>query len=145
MVTITPPIRNTKTPACKTEGKAKTMTVRTITGNLASDPEVVPAGKITITKFRVIDNTGEYRGGTWVEHDNATTHFVEARFELGDNTAVSLHKGDAVIVIGREHTEVWGDEGNRHYGRVVEAEHIGPNLIRSVARVRRTNKPDDED
>ena len=30
------------------------MSVRTVTGNLATDPEVVPAGKIQITKMRVL-------------------------------------------------------------------------------------------
>lgn len=34
------------------------MSTRTITGNLAADPEVVPAGSIQITKLRVIENTG---------------------------------------------------------------------------------------
>ena len=37
------------------------MSIRTITGNLAADPEVVQAGTIQITKLRVIENTGEYR------------------------------------------------------------------------------------
>ena len=35
------------------------MSTRTITGNLATDPEVVQAGSIRITKLRMIENTGE--------------------------------------------------------------------------------------
>jgi single-strand DNA-binding protein len=95
-------------------------TPRTITGNLAADVEVVKAGSINITKFRVIENTGEYRGGKYVEHPDPTTHFVEAKFELGENAAATLHKGDAVIVVGREHTTSWGRFQNlrpRHRGR----------------------------
>jgi single-strand DNA-binding protein len=121
------------------------MNNRVITGHLAADPEIVPVGSIQITKLRIVENTGEYRNGAWGAHENATTHFVEAKFELGDNAAVSLRKGDAVIVIGKEHTEVWGSEEGRQYGRVVKADHIGPDLTRAVARVRRTSKPDDED
>jgi hypothetical protein len=34
------------------------MSVRTITGNLAADPEVMQAGSIRITKLRIIENTG---------------------------------------------------------------------------------------
>ena len=34
------------------------MSTRTITGNLAADPEVVKAGSVSITKLRVIENTG---------------------------------------------------------------------------------------
>jgi single-strand DNA-binding protein len=119
-------------------------TPRTITGNLAADVEVVKAGSINITKFRVIENTGEYRSGKFVEHSDATTHFVEAKFELGENAAATLHKGDAVIVVGREHTNSWGDDGAKTYGRVVEADNIGVDLSRAVVQVRRTSKPDDE-
>jgi hypothetical protein len=34
------------------------MTTRTITGNLAADPEAVQAGRVQIVKFRVLKNTG---------------------------------------------------------------------------------------
>lgn len=121
------------------------MSTRTITGNLAADPEVVQAGNIGITKLRVIENTGEYRQGTWTTHPDPTTHFVEAKFELGANTAETLHKGDPVIVIGDEHTENWGEEGSRQYGRVIAARNIGVDLNRAVAQVRRTGKTGDQD
>jgi single-strand DNA-binding protein len=120
-------------------------TPRTITGNLAADVDVVQAGSIAITKFRVIENTGEYRGGKYIEHPDATTHFIEAKFELGENAAATLHKGDGVIVVGREHTTSWGDEGSKSYGRVIEADTIGVDLSRAVAQVRRNSKPDDQD
>lgn len=72
-------------------------TPRTITGNLAADVDVIQAGSISITKFRVVENTGEYRAGTFVAHPAATTHFVEAKFELGENAPATLRKRDAVI------------------------------------------------
>lgn len=115
---------------------------RTIIGNLAADVEVVKAGTINITKFRVIENTGEYRGGKYVEHSDPTTHFVEAKFELGENAAATLHKGDAVIVVGREHTSSWGPDGSKNYGRVIEADNIGPDLGRAVAEVRKVTRED---
>ena len=117
---------------------------RTISGNLAADVEVVKAGSINITKFRVIENTEEYRAGKYVQHADPTTHFVEAKFELGENAAATLHKGDAVIIVGREHTSSWGPEGSKNYGRVLDADHIGADLSRAVAQIRRTNKPDDQ-
>ncbi|MBF4592049.1 single-stranded DNA-binding protein [Curtobacterium sp. VKM Ac-1395] len=120
------------------------MSTRTITGNLAADPEIVQAGSISITKFRVIENTGEYRSGKYVEHDTPTTHFVEAKFELGENTAATLHRGDPVIVTGREHTNSWGPDDNRSYGRVIDADTVGVDLNRAVAQIRRTTKTDDE-
>jgi single-strand DNA-binding protein len=121
------------------------MSIRTITGNLAADTEIVRAGSITITKLRVIENTGEYRQGTYIEHPDPTTHFVEAKFELGENTAATLHKGDPVIVVGEEHTSSWGEEGAKKYGRVVEGRYIGVDLNRAVAQVRRTTRTDTDD
>ena len=84
------------------------MSTRTITGNLDADPEVVQAGSINITRLRIIENTGEYRQGKWQAHPDTTTHFVEAKFELGENTAATLHKGDLVVVVGDEHTSSCG-------------------------------------
>nr|BFF10349.1 hypothetical protein GCM10025699_16520 [Microbacterium flavescens] len=43
------------------------MSVRFITGNLGADPEVQAAGKVSITKLTVLENTAEYRGDQRVE------------------------------------------------------------------------------
>ena len=119
------------------------MASRTIIGNLAADPEVRTAGSIQITKLRVVENTGEMRKGEWYTHPNSTTHFVEAKFSLGENAAATLHSGDAVIVVGDERSESWGDEGSKSYGRVITAKHIGPDLERAIAQVKRTTRVDD--
>jgi Single-stranded DNA-binding protein len=117
------------------------MSTRTITGNLAADPEVVKAGSVSITKLRVIENTGEYRGGKFVAHDTPTSHFVEARFELGENAAATLHKGDAVIIVGKEHSNSWEDkEGAKQFGRVIDADNIGVDLSRATAAITRNAK-----
>ncbi|GHD50827.1 single-stranded DNA-binding protein [Mycetocola manganoxydans] len=116
------------------------MSTRTVTGNLAADPEVVQAGNIQITKLRIIENTGDYRQGKWQAHPDATTHFVEAKFELGENVAATLHKGDPVIVVGRERTTSWGSDGSKQYGRIIEADNVGVDLSRATAQVRRTGK-----
>lgn len=76
----------------------------------------------------MIENTGEYRSGKYVEHSDPTTHFVEARFESGENAVATVHEGDAVIIIGREHTSSWGEEGAKQYGRVLEAENLDLDL-----------------
>ena len=119
------------------------MSTRTITGNLATDPEVVQAGSIHITKLRVIENTGEYRQGKWVAHADTKTNFVEAKFELGENTAASLHKGDPVVIVGDEHTNSWGEGGAKQYGRVIDARTVAVDLSRAVVQVRRTSRTDD--
>jgi hypothetical protein len=112
-------------PSARTTRTARRRPVssRTIIGNLAADPEVVQAGRLRITKLRVIEDTGEYRGGKYLPHPDATTHFVDAKFELGENTAAS-----------------WGPEGAKSYGRVVEADHVGVDLSRATADVRKVTR-----
>jgi len=68
---------------------------------------------------------------------------VESKFELGENVAVTLHKGDAVIVVGREHSSSWGTEGSKQYGRVLDAENVGVDLNRATAEVRRISRAGD--
>ncbi|PPH55776.1 single-stranded DNA-binding protein [Rathayibacter sp. AY1E1] len=128
------PPTSTGRPTNRTSRKRQ-MSTRTITGNLATDPEAVQAGRVQIVKLRVIENTGEYRAGEWTPHKAPTTHFVEAKFELGDHVLASLRKGDAVIVVGYEHTVAWGEGENRRTGRMIEADAIGPNLTRATAVV----------
>lgn len=114
------------------------MSVRFITGNLAADPEVQAAGKVSITKLTVLENTAEYRGDQRVEGLKPLSHSVEAKFELGAGAASSLHKGDAVIVVGHERDASFeGTDGGVVYRRVIDATHIGPDLGRATAVVTR--------
>ena len=102
----------TTSTASQVTDKGRNHVIRTINGNLAADPEVVQSGSIQITKPRVVGNTGEYQQGKWQAHDTSTAHFVEARFELGQNAADSCAK-EAVIVTGREHTTSWKTTATR--------------------------------
>ena len=126
-------IPSTSTGRTNHTSRRRQMSTRTITGNLATDPEAVQVGRVQIVKLRVIENTGEFRGGEWTPHEAPTTHFVEAKFELGEHVLASLHRGDAVIVVGYERTVTWGEGESRRTGRVVEADAIGPNLTRATA------------
>ena len=133
-------IPSTSTGRTNRTSRRRQMSTRTITGNLAADPEAVQAGRVQIVKLRVIENTGEFRGGEWTAHEAPTTHFVEAKFELGEHVLASLHKGDGVIVVGYERTVAWGEGENRRTGRVLEADAIGPNLTRATAVVTTTTQ-----
>ena len=124
---------STSTGPTNRTSRRRQMSTRTITGNLATDPEAVQAGRVQIVKLRVIENTGEYRGGEWTPHEAPTTHFVESKFELGEHVLASLHQGDAVIVVGYERTVAWGEGDDRRHGRVLEADAIGPDLSRATA------------
>ena len=113
------------------------MSVRFITGNLAADPEVQQAGRVSITKITVLENTAEYRGDQRVEGLKPLSHSVEAKFELGAGAAQSLHKGDAVIVVGHERDASFEGTDGVVYRRVIDATHIGPDLGHATATVTR--------
>jgi len=117
------------------------MTVRFITGHLAADPEVQQAGRIKITKFTVLENTYEYRGDERIGGKAPIAHNVEAKFELGENAASSLRKGHPVIVVGQERDASFDGDNGIVYRRIVDAQHIGPDLRSSIAAVtpRKTN------
>lgn len=113
------------------------MSVRFVTGNLAADPESRAAGKTTVVSFTVLENTAEYRGGERVEGFKPLAHDVEAKFELGEGAVASLHKGDAVIVIGKERDASFEGDAGVVYRRVIDATHIGPDLGHATAVVTR--------
>ncbi|NNH03578.1 hypothetical protein HLA99_06895 [Microbacterium ulmi] len=100
---------------------------------LASDPETQQAGRVSITKFTVLENTAEYRGTERVEGLKPLAHAVEAKFELGAGAAASLRKGDAVIVIGHERDASFEGENGIVYRRIIDASHIGPDLGNATA------------
>ncbi|MBF4622628.1 single-stranded DNA-binding protein [Clavibacter sp. VKM Ac-2542] len=129
------------TPRTNRTSRRRAMTTRTITGRVAADPEAVQAGRVHIVKFRVLENTGEYRNGAWVEHPTPTTHHVEAKFELGANVLASLHTGDSVLVVGYEVTRTWETNGKPRFGRVIEADAIGPNLAHSTTVITPQRRP----
>lgn len=111
------------------------MTIRFITGHLAADPEVQQAGRIKITKFTVLENTYEYRGAERIDGKAPLAHNIEAKFELGENAASSLRKGHPVIVIGQERDASFDGDNGIVYRRIIDAQHIGPDLRSAIAAV----------
>ncbi|RDH95085.1 single-strand DNA-binding protein [Curtobacterium sp. AG1037] len=118
------------------------MATRTILGNLAEDPTSTKAGKATVTRITVLENTGRYVRGEFQKDDTPTRHNVEAWFDLGNNAAATLRSGMPVIVVGDEHTESWGEGTERQFRRVLRATSIGPDLRYAVAQVRKAERED---
>lgn len=116
------------------------MAVRFITGNLADDPDVQQAGRVQIVKLTVLENTATYRGEERVPGHKPLRHDVEAKFELGENAAASLHKGDAVVVVGQERDASFDGNDGTVYRRVVDASHVAADLVNATAVVTRTPK-----
>lgn len=118
------------------------MSVRFITGNLADEPEVQQAGRVQIVKLTVLENTATRRGDEWVPGHKPLRHDVEAKFELGENVAASLHKGDAVVIVGAERDASFDGNEGTVYRRVIDASHVGADLVNATAVVTRNAKSD---
>ena len=121
------------------------MSHRYITGNLASDPTARQAGQVQIVSFTVLENTAHYQGNTRIPGRAPINHFIEAKFELGENVLASFHKGDAVVVIGHERDNSFdGEDGALKYRRVIDAAHVGADVAHATVTITR-NAPRQRD
>lgn len=74
--------------------------------------------------------------GEWVDGRKFSV-WVTCWRRLARNVAVSMHKGDEVMVCGRLRTREYEDGGKTRYATELEAYAVGPNLTRAIAEVRR--------
>ena len=113
-----------------------------IIGNLAADPEsgTTRNGK-TYVRFSVMSSSRRQdQSGKWVDGDKSTKR-ISAWTDLASHITQSLHKGDSVIVIGREHDSEWTDnQGQKHYGTEVIADEVGASLRWAVMQPQRVQK-----
>ena len=107
----------------------------TLTGNLAADPEITFGKNGTaIANMRVVTSRRIRKGEEWVDADT-TFWRVKAFKKLAENTADSLHKGDAVVVVGRCLQEQWETaQGEKRESTIVLADNLALSLARYPAR-----------
>ena len=112
----------------------------TIIGTLGNDPRhIVSATGLPVTNFRLCSSNRWFdkAQSRWVDGE-PNWYSVSAFRQLALNTAASLQKGDAVIVVGRLKIRTW-DNGTRTGLSVdLEADAIGPNLTWGTARYTRS-------
>ncbi|MCK9795750.1 single-stranded DNA-binding protein [Isoptericola sp. 4D.3] len=91
------------------------------------------------TTFRVASTrrVRDPRNGEW--SDGQTLWFTVKSFRAGArNVAESLSQGDPVVVAGRLSTEEWVDkEGKDRWQLVIDANAVGPDATRGLARFTR--------
>jgi single-strand DNA-binding protein len=110
-------------------------TTVTIAGNVVDAPQLHKAGgsATPVTTFRVVTTSRRYDKGLrqWVDSD--TMFFrVSCWRQLAENAAVSLGKGDPVIVHGRLVQREYDLDGRRHRSVDIDAYVIGPDLARAT-------------
>ena len=113
----------------------------TITGNLTREPEIRYTKEgIAKTMLGVACNRRHQVEGEWIE----TTHYFDVVCwrDLAENVALSLAKGQRVVVTGRLTQRVWESDEERtvHTAIEIDAEDIGPSLRFATADVVRADR-----
>ncbi len=103
--------------------------VTTVVGWAATAPREIHAGRVPYTSFRLATTPRHFdRGqGVWIE--GRTELFTVKVFrDTALNVAISVQKGQPIIVTGRLKTEEWQGEGGTRSGLVLEASALGHDL-----------------
>jgi len=112
-------------------------------GNLTSDPELkmLPSGT-AVCNIRLAGNDRRYnkQTGAWESGDSIYLSAVLWR-EQAENAAESLSRGDQVIVTGKLEQRSYEAKDGSGTRQTVElaVDHIGPSLMRAVAKPQRAN------
>ncbi|MBO0839924.1 MAG: single-stranded DNA-binding protein [Sciscionella sp.] len=114
----------------------------TVTGNVATDPRlrVLPDGQ-QVTNFRVMSTERKFdrERQEWVDGDQFAANVACWR-RLAEGVAVSLSKGDPVVITGRVVNRTWEADGQRRWVTELVAQSVGPDLSRCTATVTRNRK-----
>lgn len=113
----------------------------TITGNLASDPELrfVPSGAAVAT-FTVVVSKRVKNGDKW-EDGPASFYRCSIWRQAAENLVESLTKGDRVIVFGEMRQREYEDkQGQKQSVWEMEAEEVGPSLKFATAKTQRIKR-----
>lgn len=112
----------------------------TVVGNVAGPPRsrTTPAG-VPVADFRVAATPRRLDRATDTWGDGETIWFgVTTWRSLAEHCAVSLNKGDRVVVTGRLTTRSWEVEGGeRRAGLEVDATSVGLDLAKAAAAYQR--------
>lgn len=113
------------------------MSTLTVTGNLATAPEVrsIPSGE-HVTQLVVLENRRKNVEGQWV--DATPNRFrVQVWGALGVNVAESLREGQTIDVVGHVTTSEWTDKesGAKRTSQTIVADSVGVNLKWQLAQV----------
>ncbi|MDO8341536.1 MAG: single-stranded DNA-binding protein, partial [Candidatus Woesebacteria bacterium] len=119
----------------------------TIAGNITADPELrFTQNGIPVASFNVAHTERRLNRATNEWEDFGDTLFLRVNVwrDHGENVAASLHKGDAVICIGRLVSRSWEtDAGEKRNSVELEAEIVSVDLRRArIDRAQRQRKLD---
>lgn len=116
-------------------------TIMSVAGRLGTNVELRKTNsQMDYATFRLATNQRLMRDGQWV--DGPTSWITVKSFrQLATNIAMSLHKGQAVLVVGRLEVEEWvTNEGVQRESAVLYASAIGHDLNWGVSTLHRLER-----
>jgi single-strand DNA-binding protein len=112
----------------------------TIVGTVGTPPRhIVSAAGLAVTTFRLASSNRWFdrAQSRWVD-GQTNWYSVSAFRQLALNTAASLQKGDAVIVVGKLKIKNWENGSRTGLNVDLDADAIGPDLSWGTARYAKT-------
>jgi single-strand DNA-binding protein len=115
----------------------------TVVGNVVAPPRMrMTKGGHSVTNFRVASTPRRYDGdeGKWVDCDTLYVNVTCWR-GLAENVAVSLQKGQPVVVTGRYYAREYQVDEVTRVAYELEAVAVGHDLTRGTTEFRKVFRP----
>lgn len=113
-----------------------------VTGNVATDVKFTNTNEgVPVASFRLAASERKFDRDTnrWIDGD-VTWYSVVCWRHVAENCAVSLHKGDPVVIVGRLSLREWEQDGRTGSTLDLTADVIGHDLTRGTAAFERTRR-----
>jgi single-strand DNA-binding protein len=116
----------------------------TVRGWLGADVDLRRAGEVPVASFRLACTPRKFNRRTENWSDGETQWFTVSCWRaLAENCAVSLRRGDAVVVVGRFEIRTFvNSQGVEVQTFEIDATHVGHDLSRGTSRFARPPRPD---
>lgn len=115
----------------------------TVVGNTVDTPRhVVTASGVHVANLRLASTSRKFDRelGTWRDADKLFIS-VSCWRSLADNVAASVGKGEPLVVTGRLRMRSYtGKDGQKRVAPEIEAQAVGHNLARGVARFQKAQR-----
>lgn len=115
-------------------------TAISMAGNVGTEVDYTSGEGYSFASFRLAATPRIRRGGEWTDGETVWTT-VQAVNRTAENVRASVHKGEAVVVVGRLRARRWvGQDGQQHERLVLEAKSVGHDLARGTSRFTRNER-----